>query len=185
MSPISAPWLILLAYWAITAFRVRPTERAEPAASRLAILLAVVVAFSILFGPWLRDTALGHRFIPNTPLVEYLGIALVWIGVGIAIWARYHLGEYWSARITIKVGHKVIDTGPYAHVRHPIYSGVLLGLIGTALAVGKWRAVVAFFLILIVYIIKARTEEKLLTGQLGDAYQEYKMRMGMLIPWVG
>jgi protein-S-isoprenylcysteine O-methyltransferase Ste14 len=117
--------------------------------------------------------------------VEYLGIALVWIGVGIAIWARYHLGEYWSARITIKVGHKVIDTGPYAHVRHPIYSGVLLGLIGTALAVGKWRAVVAFFLILIVYIIKARTEEKLLTGQLGDAYQEYKMRTGMLIPWVG
>jgi|SRR5450755_108217 protein-S-isoprenylcysteine O-methyltransferase Ste14 len=182
MNLISAPWLILLAYWAISAFRVRPTQRAEPSASRLAILTIVIVAFTILFGPWLRSSLLGERFVPDVPEIRYLGIVLVWMGIGIAIWARYHLGEYWSARVTIKVEHKLIDSGPYAYIRHPIYSGVLLALVGTALAVGVWRSLIAFFLILAVYVLKARREESMLTGELGETYQEYRNRTGMLIP---
>jgi protein-S-isoprenylcysteine O-methyltransferase Ste14 len=185
MNLISTPWLALLAYWAVAAFHVRENQRAESAGSRLAVLAVVIVAFTILFGPWLRDSWLGKRFVPNIPIVRYLGILLLWFGIGIAIWARYHLGEYWSARITIKVDHKLIDTGPYAYVRHPIYSGILTALIGTALAEGKWRTVVAFLAILIVYFLKARKEEGLLTGQLGETYREYKKRTGMLIPRVG
>ncbi len=182
MNLISAPWLILLAYWAISAFRVRPTQQAEPAASRLAVLAIVVAAFTILFGPWLRSSLLGQRFVPNLPKIKYLGVGLIWVGIGIAIWARYHLGEYWSARITIKVDHKLIDSGPYTYIRHPIYSGILLALIGTALAVGNWRGVIAFFLILVVYVLKARREESLLTRELGETYREYRNRTGMLIP---
>jgi protein-S-isoprenylcysteine O-methyltransferase Ste14 len=182
MDLIGAPWLILLAYWAISAFRVRPTQQAEPAASRLAVLAIVVAAFTILFGPWLRSSVLGERFVPDVPEIRYMGIVLIWGGIGFAIWARYHLGEYWSARITIKVDHKLIDSGPYAYIRHPIYSGILLALIGTALAVGNWRGVIAFFLILAVYVLKARREESLLTRELGETYQEYKNRTGMLIP---
>lgn len=182
MELISTPWLVLLAYWAITAFRVKETQRAEPVWSRLMVLAIVIVAFTILFGPWLQNGPLGDRFLPNLPWVRYLGILLLWTGIGFAIWARHHLGEYWSARVTIKVDHKLIDSGPYAFVRHPIYSGILLGLIGTALAVGKWRAVVAFLVVLIVYVLKARREEGMLTEQLGEAYREYKKRTGMLIP---
>jgi protein-S-isoprenylcysteine O-methyltransferase Ste14 len=182
MNLISTPWLILLAYWAISAFRVRPTRRAEPSASRLAVLAIVIVAFTILFGPWLRSSVIAGRFVPNLPGIKYSGIFLVWLGIGIAMWARYHLGEYWSARITIKVDHKLIDSGPYAYIRHPIYSGILLALIGTALAVGNWRGVIAFFLILVVYVLKARREESLLTRELGETYQEYRNRTGMLIP---
>src|ERR1700676_14918 len=147
MNMMRAPWLILLAYWAISAYRVRPNQWAEPAGARLAVFASVIVAFSIVFGPWLQSSWLGRRFIPNFPEVRYLGIFLVWLGVGIAIWARYHLGEYWSARITIKVDHQLIDSGPYAYIRHPIYSGILLALIGTGLAQGKWRAVFAFLVI--------------------------------------
>jgi len=182
MDLISTAWLVLLVYWAISAFGVKETQRAEPAGSRLIVLAIVIVAFTILFGPWLRNGPLGNRFLPNLPWVRYLGIFLLWVGIGFAIWARYHLGEYWSARVTIKVDHKLIDSGPYAYVRHPIYSGILLGLIGTALAVGKWRAVVAFLVILIVYVLKARREEGMLAEQLGDPYVEYKKRTGMLIP---
>ena len=182
MNLISAPWLILLAYWAMSAFRVRPTQQAEPAASRLAVMAGVIVGFTLLFGPWLRSSLLGERFVPDVPEIRYLGIVLIWVGIGLAIWARYHLGEYWSARVTIKVDHKLIDSGPYAYIRHPIYSGILLALIGSALAVGKWRAVAAFLLILIVFVSKARREESMLTGQLGETYREYKNRTGMLIP---
>jgi protein-S-isoprenylcysteine O-methyltransferase Ste14 len=120
--------------------------------------------------------------MPDTPTVRYFGILLLWAGVGFAIWARYHIGEYWSARVAVKEDHRVIDSGPYAHVRHPIYSGILLGLVGTALAVGNWRAVITFVVILVVLILKARAEEKLLTDQLGDSYVKYKKRTGMVIP---
>ena len=69
---------------------------------------------------------------------------LTWLGIGLAIWARYHLAEYWSARVTIKEDHQLIRTGPYARLRHPIYSGLILATIGSALVIGKWRCVLGF-----------------------------------------
>ena len=185
MNLISAPWIILAVYWLISAFRVRPTQKAEPVVSRLAVLVAVLVGFEMLIGRWVPSRILGKRFVPNVAEIRYLGIVLTWVGVGFAIWARYHLGEYWSARITIKVDHKLIESGPYTYVRHPIYSGILLGVIGSALIVGQWRSVAAFFLVLIVFVLKARREESMLTGELGDTYQDYKNRTGMLIPRIG
>ncbi len=185
MDPIRLPWLILLAYWVIAFFRVRPNQTVEPLPSRLIRLAVIVVGFELLYGHWLRFTILGRRFVPDLPPVRYAGIILLWLGIGIAIWARYYIGEYWSAKITIKTEHKVIDSGPYAFMRHPIYSGILLAFIGTALAIGRWRGVAAFFLMLVVFIIKARREESLLTAELGDNYGRYKKRTGMLIPWIG
>jgi len=86
--------------------------------------------------------------------------------------------------VTIKVDHKLIESGPYSYVRHPIYSGVLLGLIGTAFVGGQWRSLAAFLLILM-FIFKARREERMLTAELGGTYQDYKNRTGMLIPRIG
>jgi len=185
MNPINTPWIILIVYWVISAFRVRKNIKAEPVGSRLAISLVAIGAFELLFRSRLTSGMLQGSFMPDIPVVRYLGIALLWGGVAFAIWARYHIGEYWSARVAVKEDHRVIDSGPYAHVRHPIYSGILLGLIGTALAVGNWRAVIVFIVILIVLILKALAEEKYLTVQLGSAYVEYKKRTGMLSPPIG
>jgi len=185
MNPINTPWIILIVYWVISAFRVRKNIKAEPVGSRLAISLVAIGAFELLFRSRLTSGMLQGSFMPDIPVVRYLGIALLWGGVAFAIWARYHIGEYWSARVAVKEDHRVIDSGPYAHVRHPIYSGILLGLIGTALAVGNWRAVIVFIVILIVLILKALAEEKYLTEQLGSAYVEYKKRTGMLSPPIG
>lgn len=182
MNAINAPWLILIVYWVISAFRVRKNKKAEPMGSRLAVSFVAIGIFEFLFRSRLTSGMLQNGFMPDIPAVRDLGIVLLWGGVAFAIWARYHIGEYWSARVAIKEDHRVIDSGPYAHVRHPIYSGVLLGLIGTALAVGNWRAVIVFVVISIVLFLKARAEEKLLTEQLGDSYVEYKKRTGMLIP---
>jgi protein-S-isoprenylcysteine O-methyltransferase Ste14 len=103
-------------------------------------------------------------------------------GIGTALWARYHLGQYWSARITLKEDHKLIRTGPYAYLRHPIYSGLDLAAIGSALAIDRWRCVLGVALIVLGYVIKARREESLLAAQFGEAFTEHCKLAGFLIP---
>jgi protein-S-isoprenylcysteine O-methyltransferase Ste14 len=106
-----------------------------------------------------------------------------WSSIGLAIWARYHLAEYWSARITIKEDHQLIRTGPYAHLRHPIYSGLVLATIGSALVIDEWRCVLGVCLVLTGYWFKARKkEEAMLSQQFGDAFREHQTHTGCLIP---
>ena len=92
--------------------------------------------------------------MPRTLASAGLGAVLTWSGIGLAIWARYHLAEYWSARITIKEDHQLIRTGPYARLRHPIYSGLILAAIGSALVIDQWRCVLGVCLVLTGYCIK-------------------------------
>jgi protein-S-isoprenylcysteine O-methyltransferase Ste14 len=110
------------------------------------------------------------------------GTLLTWMGVAIAIWARVHIGQYWSGLITLKEDHKLIQTGPYSYVRHPIYTGLLLATVGTALAQRKWQGLLAVAIILVAHIRKARKEEALMTSQFGDIYQEYRRNSGFLLP---
>jgi protein-S-isoprenylcysteine O-methyltransferase Ste14 len=98
------------------------------------------------------------------------------------VWARYHLGQYWSARITLKEDHKLIRTGPYTNFRHPIYSGLDLAALGGVIALGEVRSVLGFLLIVLGYWIKARTEERMLSAQFGGAFIEHCRHTGFLIP---
>jgi protein-S-isoprenylcysteine O-methyltransferase Ste14 len=102
--------------------------------------------------------------------------------VGLAAWARYVLGRNWSASITLKESHELIRTGPYSRIRHPIYSGVILGLLGTALAIGERGALVAVGVLFASYFIKARSEESLLAREFGPAFQDHLSRTGMFLP---
>jgi protein-S-isoprenylcysteine O-methyltransferase Ste14 len=111
-----------------------------------------------------------------------VGSILTWMGIGLAIWARYHLAEYWSARITIKEDHQLIRTGPYARLRHPIYSGIILAAIGSAVVIDQWRCVLGVCLVLTGYCIKARKEEAMLTEQFGESFREHQKHAGFLIP---
>jgi protein-S-isoprenylcysteine O-methyltransferase Ste14 len=114
----------------------------------------------------------------------WLCTALVGVGVAFAWWARLHLGRLWSGRITLKADHKVVDSGPYALVRHPIYTGLLLSLLATAIAEGTIPGVAGFVILLVGIWLKARLEERWLTAQLGeDAYASYRRRVPMLLPF--
>ena len=176
------PWYVFAAYWIISWLRVKPTKVREKSADRLITVVVVVIAYELLFARWLRIGPLQLRFIPNDPWIAWAGIALTWIGTIIAIWARYCIGVYWSARVTLKEGHKLISSGPYAFVRHPIYTGMLLGCIGAALVVGEWRGVLAVVLLLAAHSRKAMREESLLTQEFGEEYISYKKRTGFLFP---
>jgi protein-S-isoprenylcysteine O-methyltransferase Ste14 len=98
------------------------------------------------------------------------------------MWARISLGQYWSDKVVLKVDHQLIRSGPYARMRHPIYSGVLLGVAGSALVINEWRGVLAFVLLLTNYAIKANREDKILAGAFAEDFNEHKRRAGFLLP---
>ncbi|HTS05899.1 MAG TPA: isoprenylcysteine carboxylmethyltransferase family protein [Candidatus Eisenbacteria bacterium] len=175
------PWSVFAAYWLVTALRVKRTKEREKSADRLITIVVVVVAYEMLFAHWSLGP-LQLRFVPNESWIAWAGIAITWVGVALAIWARYCLGAYWSARVTLKEGHQLISSGPYAYVRHPIYTGMLVGCIGAALVVGEWRGVLAVILLLLAHSRKAMREESLLTREFGEAYASYKTRTGFLFP---
>lgn len=179
------PWYVFAAYWAITALRVKRTKAREKSADRIITVLVVVVAYELLFAHALRLGVLRTRFVPQEPWIAYVGIAVTCAGTAISIWARYTLGEYWSARVTLKEGHQLIRTGPYAFVRHPIYTGMLVATIGTALVVGEWRGVLAIALLVAAHSRKALREERLLTSEFGDQYSLYRQRTGFMFPRLG
>jgi protein-S-isoprenylcysteine O-methyltransferase Ste14 len=172
-------WLI---YWAISSQNVHEAQTVEPLRWRISTPLIMAVAAMLVFSPFFRFGPLARRFVPENPWIEGTAIILVIAGLAISVWARQHLGQFWSSRVALKIDHQLIQSGPYARVRHPIYSGLLLALIGTALFVGEWRAVAGVALVYAAHWNKARREEALLTGKFGATYEQYRGRTGALIP---
>ena len=181
-SLILGPWIFFIAYWMAGALKTRRTVSQESFASRYGIVVLEVLGYFLLFSDWAEIGILGRRVVPRTYALAITGVVFTWIGIAIALWARWHLGQYWSARVTLKEDHKLICTGPYAYFRHPIYSGLDLAAIGGALAIDRWRCVVGVVLIVLGYWIKARKEESMLAAQFGDAFAEHCRRTGFLIP---
>ena len=179
---IETPWIIFVLYWIAGAIKTRANREKESAASRIAILAIEGTGYVLILRGSARIGLLGTQFMPRTLASAGLGVVFTWSGIGLAIWARYHLAEYWSARITIKEDHQLIRTGPYAHLRHPIYSGLVLATIGSALVIDEWRCVLGVCLVLTGYWIKGRKEEAMLGQQFGDAFREHQKHTGFLIP---
>jgi protein-S-isoprenylcysteine O-methyltransferase Ste14 len=179
---IEGPWIIFAAYWAIGALRTRRTAKKEPFLWRYGVMAIEAVGFTLLFSRAARIGILGNRVIPRGYDLRIAGVILLWAGIALALWARWHLGQYWSGRITIKEDHKLIRTGPYAHLRHPIYSGLILAVIGTAMEMDQWRGVLAIVVVTAGFWIKARREEQMLIAEFGDAFREHTQHTGFLIP---
>jgi protein-S-isoprenylcysteine O-methyltransferase Ste14 len=179
---IEGPWIVFVAYWAVGALKTHRTVSQESFVSRFGILLLEVVGFVLVFSEVADFGFLGRRIFEQTDTVATIGVVLTWIGIAIALWARWHLGQYWSARITLKEDHKLISSGPYTCFRHPIYSGLILGAIGGVLAIDRLHCVVGIVLIVLGYWIKAKKEESMLTAQFGEAFKERCRNTGFLLP---
>ena len=179
---VAFPWVVFLVYWLAGAMKTRATREKEPLTSRAAILLIEIIGYALVFNGSTGIGFLGTRFMPRTLASAILGVAFTWSGIGLAIWARYHLAEYWSARITIKEGHQLIRTGPYSHLRHPIYSGLILATIGSAVVIDEWRCILGVCLVLTGYCFKANKEEAMLSERFGEAFREHQKHTGFLIP---
>ena len=155
------------------------------ASERLIHVLWMIGAAYLLFHFDPRLGALNHRFLPQRMWIAGLGAVITVAGIGVAIWARRHLGKNWSAEVTIREGHALIRSGPYAYIRHPIYSGMLLGILGTAVAVGEYRALVALAIFWIGWAHKAKKEESFLAQEFGPSFVEHKRVTGFFLPRIG
>ena len=175
-------WAIFGIYWFGTALRTKSAKTREFPVWRFLCLSILAATFLLLFAQWIRIGFLGWRFVPVTPAIFESGFVLALAGITLALWARLHLGRNWSDKVVLKVDHELIRSGPYAYLRHPIYSGVLLGVAGTAIVVGEWRGAIAFCMLLVNYSIKARREEKILSVQFGEAFELHKQEAGFLLP---
>ncbi|MGH9516002.1 MAG: methyltransferase family protein [Terriglobales bacterium] len=175
-------WIAFGLYWLIAARRVKAARTTESPAYRVFRLLLLAITFTLLFARWIAAGFLGRHVFPQKQFLSYFGFALALAGMALAVWARVSLGEYWSDKIVLKVDHQLIRSGPYARMRHPIYSGVLLGVAGSAFVVDEWRGVLAFLLLLTNYTVKAKREDMILAESFPIDFLDHKRSAGFLLP---
>jgi protein-S-isoprenylcysteine O-methyltransferase Ste14 len=182
MQICSLLWTVLLVVWLIAWLRTKRTQERAPFVSRLAYGVPVGLASWLLFSDNLPFTWLQDRIIPKNIYTEATAITLTALGIAFAIWARFYLGQNWSSAVGVKVGHELIRTGPYAWVRHPIYSGLILAMIGTAMARREPRGFFSVVLLWLGFLIKSRMEEKFMRKTFGPDYEDYSKSTGALVP---
>ena len=179
---INGMWLIWALNWVVSAFFVKSREKTEPSRKRLGHIVLFGSGLLLIYARGWHLGALDHQFVLSSTVVNAVAISLSALGLLLAFWARSHIGQYWSASVALKEDHRLIQTGPYAYLRHPIYTGIIFGFIGGVLVLGQYRGVLGLILIVAALIQKARSEEGLLTQSLGPAYLNYRRHTGFLLP---
>ena len=175
-------WGVVIAFWIVSALSVKRTRAHQPLPHRL-LYLALTALAAVLLNGSVRMIQWNRAVIPHTLATGIVGDALVLDGLFIAIWARVTLGGNWSARVTLKENHELIQRGPYRAVRHPIYSGLLLMIFGTAILAGHVAGFIALVICFGGFWMKLRQEEALLTKHLAG-YSEYMRHTKALVPFI-
>ncbi|HEX3987772.1 MAG TPA: isoprenylcysteine carboxylmethyltransferase family protein [Acidobacteriaceae bacterium] len=179
-----AVWIAFLLYWQISALGAKTTTRLESAASRITRTVVFFVAIALFFLQHIPIPWLYWHFLPTGLPAFYIGAAITVAGLLFAVWARITIGANWSRSVTIKQNHELVTSGPYALVRHPIYTGLLTALLGSAIALAQFRGLIAFALFFISLWYKLRLEENWMRSQFGDTYTTYAQRTAALVPWL-
>jgi len=177
-------WLAFLISWVGASFWQGRTKKQVMTLESQRYSLPILVG-GILYTPWVAEL-LGWKplwVLGNSGI--YVAAALSIAGIAFAWWGRLHLGKFWSNTITHKEDHRVIDTGPYGIVRHPIYTGLIFGMLVTGVAIGLVTTILGAILISLGMWQKGRMEEVFLSKELGeDAYGAYCRRVPMIIPFL-
>lgn len=179
---IDACWLLFGMYWLVSSLKRKKTKQRETWLQRFGYMLPLALGVYLLSRREAHYGWLGQRFVGIGPAGDWLGVLLTAVGIGIALWARWHLGANWSGAVTLKEGHQLIRTGPYRAIRHPIYTGILLAIFGTAVTIGEVRALLAVAIVWLSFYVKARREESFLTKEFGSGFVEHKRQTGMFLP---
>jgi protein-S-isoprenylcysteine O-methyltransferase Ste14 len=181
---ISLCWTLFAVIWLLAAFWTKQSVYRESRWQRLRYVIPLVIGgYLVMKGRRLSDP-LDLRVIPHVDALAWIGVVLCVGGFLFCIWARFTLGRNWSGIVTFKGGHELITRGPYAIVRHPIYTGMLAMIVATVLVLGHIAGIIALPLVLVSLWIKLRYEEKLMLQKFPDEYAAYQQRVKRLIPFV-
>jgi len=177
---IGAGWVVFWIYWLAMSVGVKTGQ------NRWARFAGVRVAFIVVVLLLVRLRAFGKHSstsVTHDPWLVGAGLALWVLGIALAVWARVYLGRNWGMPMSTKEDPELVTTGPYHLVRHPIYSGIILGFVGTAIAVSLYW-LIAVALIGGYFIYSATVEERNMAKQFPDTYPAYKRSTKMLIPYL-
>lgn len=176
---IGIGWLVFWVGWLVAAFTAKTSRGGWSQFAGARIILIAGVAY-IIRQNWIGG---GKSGIVHSPVLAGVGLALWVAGLGVAVWARLYIGRNWGMPMTRREHPDLVTTGPYRYVRHPIYSGIILAFIGTALAT-TLAALIAVVLMGGFFIFSATREERFLAKEFPDTYPEYKAHSKMLIPFL-
>jgi protein-S-isoprenylcysteine O-methyltransferase Ste14 len=176
---------VWVAYWVRSAMQTKSTQRRESRASRLSHVVPLLIGVALIGWP--------HLHVPGLPWLSWrlpypdarflIGLLLVAAGIAYTFWARVHLGANWSGTVTQKEQHELIRTGPYAYVRHPIYTGLLIALAGNAVVCGEPRALVGLAIVVYAFVRKLRIEERFMNELFPQDYARYRAQVPALVPF--
>ncbi len=176
-------FLLLGAVWLFGLLNTKPEVRIQSAGSRLLVVGLGSLAFCLVFTKYFQSGWRAWQFVPHSDLAGDCGLSLVLLGIAFAIWARLHLGGNWSAAVTLKQNHTLIRRGPYTLVRHPIYTGLLVAMLGVALIVGEVRGLLGVGVLFLTFWLKSRMEERFMLERFGVDYRRYQQQVKSLIPY--
>jgi protein-S-isoprenylcysteine O-methyltransferase Ste14 len=190
---ILVSWAAFLLVWGISALFVKQDVRGGGYAAawqrywglRLAAA-AIIIFVAVRLGRRAGSSGaalFSHGIFTPPPALGWAGAALTAIGIGFAIWARVNLGRNWSSRPAVKEHHEFVITGPYAYVRHPIYSGIMLAALGTAFT-SSVIGIGLFVFISITFALRMNKEEKIMLELFPDQYPEYQKHTRRLVPFI-
>jgi protein-S-isoprenylcysteine O-methyltransferase Ste14 len=177
-------WATLALVWLLAAFGSKRAARRQSSGSVISQVALMALTFSLLFTRQLRVGPLALRIEPESDLLAWAGVAITFAGIAFAIWARFYLGGNWSGTVTVKKDHTLVRGGPYSIVRHPIYSGLALAILGTALQIGELGGFVALVIAVFAWKQKSLLEEKFMVEQFASQYEQYRKEVKGLIPFV-
>jgi protein-S-isoprenylcysteine O-methyltransferase Ste14 len=175
---IGLGWVVFWIYWLAVSVGVKTgqTRWTRFAGVRVAIILVVLLLLRLRI-------LKGRQAVTHDPWLQIIGLIIFLLGLALAVWARIYLGRNWGMPMSEKADPELVTTGPYSTVRHPIYSGIILAMMGTAVAVSVYW-LVAVALVGAYFIYSATMEERYLAEQFPDTYPRYKQSTKMLIPFV-
>jgi protein-S-isoprenylcysteine O-methyltransferase Ste14 len=174
---IGVGWVAFWVYW------LAVSTGAKPGQSRWMRFAGVRVAMILLVLLLLRFRVLKGHAITHDPLLWGIGLAVWVLGLGLAVWARIYIGRNWGMPMSTKDDPELVTTGPYRSIRHPIYTGIILGMVGTAIAVSVYW-LIAVVVLGAYFISSAVVEERNMTRLFPTTYPEYKHSTKMLIPFI-
>jgi protein-S-isoprenylcysteine O-methyltransferase Ste14 len=177
-------WVAVGVLWMAMAFTNKQSVRRMPYGALLLHGLALWLCFCLIFTQYFRVGFLRARFVPADEGVRWLGCATTLGGLAFIVWARFRLGTNWSGTVQVKEGHTLVRSGPYALVRHPIYTGLSLALVGTAVIYGEVRCLLGAVLAFFEWKRKSLMEERFMIEEFGQQYLEYRRDVKGLIPFV-
>ncbi len=176
-------WLVFMLYWLTSAFNSKKNLRTFSWSKNVGVrILLFIIVVLVLNLPG------SHKFIGDnefvfSPIIRAIGVIICALGIAFAIWARLHLGRNWGMPMSLKESPELVTTGPYTYVRHPIYTGFLTAMIGSAFVMGIFW-LITFVVCGCYFIYAAKVEEGIMMKEFPNQYPDYKKKTKMLIPYI-